>query len=307
MLQGLRSRWLASREAFADAAAKRRSRAGCRRGSTSRATSRCSPPGRPRTRPCRAGASRSAARWGRGAPGPGTSSSRCRRRHHHPPARRRDRRQGVGGVRVRGRAARPRARRPGPAARAAPLLLEEREVGARPLADDRGRARLLGGQRLPRLRRPVARAAVPGRLTWQLARVRERIAESPTARTLVLDVPGWNGHRAGQHIDVRLTAEDGYQAQRSFSIASAPEDPGLEITVERIEDGEVSPYLVEGVMVGDQLELRGPIGGWFAWGARDGGPLLLIGGGSGLVPLMSMLRHRRNAGSDVRVRLLLSA
>jgi ferredoxin-NADP reductase len=124
--------------------------------------------------------------------------------------------------------------------------------------------------------------------------------------TLVLDVPGWPGHRAGQHVDVRLTAEDGYQAQRSYSIASAPEQPELALTVERFDDGEVSPYLVDVVRAGDRFELRGPIGGWFTWDAPQGGPLLLIAGGSGLVPLMAMLRHRQLAGSDAEARLLLS-
>jgi ferredoxin-NADP reductase len=133
------------------------------------------------------------------------------------------------------------------------------------------------------------------------------IAESPTARSLVLDVPGWERHRAGQHIDVRLTAEDGYQAQRSFSIASAPEDDHVAITVEEIEDGEVSPYLTEVVRAGDELELRGPIGGPFTWAVPDGGPLLLVAGGSGLVPLMSMLRHRAAQASTVEARVLISA
>jgi ferredoxin-NADP reductase len=153
----------------------------------------------------------------------------------------------------------------------------------------------------------VARAAVPGRLTWQLARVREKIVETPTARSLVLDVPSWSGHRAGQHIDVRLTAEDGYQAQRSFSIASAPEDGQVTITVEEISDGEVSPYLVQEVIAGDELEVRGPIGGPFTWSVAEGGPLVLLAGGSGLVPLMSMLRHRAAQGSDVEAHALISA
>jgi ferredoxin-NADP reductase len=136
--------------------------------------------------------------------------------------------------------------------------------------------------------------------------VRERIAESPTARTLVLDVPAWGGHRAGQHVDVRLTAEDGYQAQRSFSIASAPESPEVAITVERLDDGEVSPYLVDDVVTGDELEVRGPIGGPFTWSVQDGGPLLLVAGGSGLVPLMSMLRHRAVQASTVETHALIS-
>jgi ferredoxin-NADP reductase len=130
--------------------------------------------------------------------------------------------------------------------------------------------------------------------------------ETASVRSLELDVPGWPGHRAGQHVDVRLTAQDGYQAQRSYSIASAPEAGRLVLTVERLADGEVSPYLVDEVRAGDVIELRGPIGGYFAWDVADGGPLLLIGGGSGVVPLMAMLRHREAAGADVPVRVLLS-
>jgi ferredoxin-NADP reductase len=132
-------------------------------------------------------------------------------------------------------------------------------------------------------------------------------AETSTTRTLVLDVPGWPGHVAGQHVDVRLTAEDGYQAQRSYSIASAPEAGDLELTVERIDDGEVSPYLVDVARAGDELEVRGPVGGHFTWRDDDGGPLLLVGGGSGLVPLMAMLRHRAARASTVTARLLVSA
>jgi len=131
--------------------------------------------------------------------------------------------------------------------------------------------------------------------------------ETDTATTLMLDVPGWPGHRAGQHVDVRLTAEDGYQAQRSYSIGSAPEDERLAITVQRIGDGELSPWLVDAAQPGDVFELRGPIGGWFAWEVGEGGPLYLVAGGSGLVPVMSMLRHRRARESDVPARLLLSA
>jgi ferredoxin-NADP reductase len=142
---------------------------------------------------------------------------------------------------------------------------------------------------------------------WRPAEVREVIRETSTASTLVLDVDGWPGHRAGQHLDLRLTAEDGYQATRSYSISSAPEDDAAAVTVERLDDGEVSPYLVDEARPGDQLEVRGPVGGWFVWTAGDGGPLQLIGGGSGVAPLMSMLRHRRHAGSDVEARLLLSA
>ncbi|MEA2250611.1 MAG: hypothetical protein QOC78_3197 [Solirubrobacteraceae bacterium] len=131
--------------------------------------------------------------------------------------------------------------------------------------------------------------------------------ETAHAKTLVLDVPGWPGHLAGQHVDVRLTAEDGYQAQRSYSIASPPESEQLELTVERIDDGEVSSYLVDDAQPGDQFELRGPIGGYFAWHPTLDGALVLIGGGSGLVPLMAMLRQRRAVGARTDARLLLSA
>jgi ferredoxin-NADP reductase len=137
--------------------------------------------------------------------------------------------------------------------------------------------------------------------------VLEVVAETAHAKTIVLDVPGWPGHVAGQHVDLRLTAEDGYQAQRSYSIGSAPEDARLALTVERFDDGEVSPYLVDILRPGDQFEVRGPIGGHFTWRVRDGGPLLLVAGGSGLVPLMAMLRHRSAAGGGVDARLLLSA
>jgi ferredoxin-NADP reductase len=137
--------------------------------------------------------------------------------------------------------------------------------------------------------------------------VREVVRETASAVTLVLDVEGWPGHRAGQHVDLRLTAEDGYTAQRSYSIASAPEDGRLAVTVERLDDGEVSPYLAGDARPGDVMEVRGPVGGWFSWDASLGGPLLLVAGGSGLVPLMAMLRHRRLAGSDAPCRLLLSA
>jgi ferredoxin-NADP reductase len=137
--------------------------------------------------------------------------------------------------------------------------------------------------------------------------VAELIDETPQVKTIILDAPDWPGHRAGQHVDVRLTAEDGYQAQRSYSIASAPEDQLLAITVEKLDDGEVSPYLAEELRVGDKLELRGPIGGYFVWDAQQGGPLLLVGGGSGVVPLVSMLRHRAAVAPSVPARLLYSA
>jgi ferredoxin-NADP reductase len=153
----------------------------------------------------------------------------------------------------------------------------------------------------------MARAAVLGRLNWQLAQVIELVDETPRVRSILLHAAAWAGHRAGQHVDVRLTAEDGYQAQRSYSIASAPEDEHLVLTVERLEDGEVSPYLADELRPGDELELRGPVGGYFVWEESLGGPLLLIGGGSGVVPLRAMLRHHRAVGSSVPVRLLYSA
>ncbi len=153
----------------------------------------------------------------------------------------------------------------------------------------------------------MARAAIPGRLTWQLGVAAELVSETTRTRSIVLDLPGWRGHRAGQHVDIRLTAPDGYQAQRSYSIASGPEDSRLVVTVERLADGEVSPYLVDELRVGDELELRGPIGGYFVWERSFGGPLLLIAGGSGIVPFRSMLRHWAAGQRDAGVRLLYSA
>jgi ferredoxin-NADP reductase len=153
----------------------------------------------------------------------------------------------------------------------------------------------------------MARAAVRGRLSWTLADVVDLVDETPKVRSIVLDVPGWAGHRAGQHVDVRLTAEDGYQAQRSYSIASAPEDERLALTVEGLPDGEVSSYLVGELRAGDKLELRGPVGGYFVWEADGDGPVLLIAGGSGIVPLMAMLRHRSAAGATVGAKLLYSS
>jgi ferredoxin-NADP reductase len=137
--------------------------------------------------------------------------------------------------------------------------------------------------------------------------VTEVVEETARTRSIALDLPDWPGHRAGQHVDVRLTAEDGYQAQRSYSIGSAPEDGDVLLTVEEIADGEVSPYLVEELRPGDGVELRGPIGGYFVWEAALGGPLLLLGGGSGVVPLRAMVRHRLASESDAPVRLLYSA
>jgi ferredoxin-NADP reductase len=145
------------------------------------------------------------------------------------------------------------------------------------------------------------------RLAWRIGEVVETRPATPRTRSLLLDVPGWEGHRAGQHVDVRLTAPDGYQTQRSYSIASAPEEERVELVVERLDDGEVSPYLADELRAGDRLELRGPIGGWFTWEAEDGGPLFLVGGGSGVAPLMAMIRHRAAVGSDVPCRLLYSS
>ena len=144
------------------------------------------------------------------------------------------------------------------------------------------------------------------RLPWREATIRAIREETPSAKTLVLDVPGWPGHAAGQHVDIRLTAEDGYQAQRSYSIASAPGSGELELTVELIDDGEVSPYLTEDALPGDGFELRGPIGGYFVWEPSRGGLLGLIGGGSGVAPLMAMLRARVAARNAVPVRMLCS-
>jgi ferredoxin-NADP reductase len=154
----------------------------------------------------------------------------------------------------------------------------------------------------------MARTAVLGRLTWRIAQVVEVIAETPRATTIALDVPDWPGHRAGQHVDVRLTAEDGYQAQRSYSIASAPGGgTRIELTVVRVDGGEVSPYLTGDLHPGDRIELRGPVGGYFVWEPAQDGPLLLVAGGSGIAPLMAMLRLHAGTGSDVDARLLMSS
>jgi ferredoxin-NADP reductase len=152
----------------------------------------------------------------------------------------------------------------------------------------------------------MARAAVPGRLNWQVATLATAKVETATAKTLVLDVPDWPGHLAGQHVDVKLTAEDGYSAQRSYSIASAPDGARLELTVQRLADGEVSPYLTEVMEPGDAMELRGPIGYWFVWDPRSTAPVLLVAGGSGVVPLMAMIRAHAAAESKVPLRLIYS-
>jgi ferredoxin-NADP reductase len=145
-------------------------------------------------------------------------------------------------------------------------------------------------------------------LDWQIASVRDIKTETAKVKTFTLALPAWMRHRAGQHYDIRLTAEDGYQAQRSYSIASAPEREGvIDITVERLDDGEVSTYLHDVLVPGDRIEVRGPIGGYFVWEASMREPLLLIAGGSGVVPLMSMLRHRIDAGAKNPTRLLYSS
>jgi ferredoxin-NADP reductase len=143
-------------------------------------------------------------------------------------------------------------------------------------------------------------------LRWLVSSVTKTITEAPDAVSLWLDVPEWPGHRAGQHIDVRLTADDGYSAERSYSIASSPSDDDVELTIVRLDDGEVSPYLT-GLAVGDQFEIRGPIGGYFVWEQTETRPVLLLGGGSGIVPLMSMLRYHAELGSLAPMRLVYSA
>ena len=153
----------------------------------------------------------------------------------------------------------------------------------------------------------MAGTALPGRLSWQLAELVEVVAETPRVKTIVFDVPSWPGHQAGQHVDVRLTAEDGYQAERSYSIASEPDGTRVALTVQRLEDGEVSPYLTDELRPGDKIELRGPIGGYFVWEPSEGGPLMLVAGGSGIVPLMAMIRTRAAAGDDTETRLLYSS
>ncbi|MFL6183736.1 MAG: ferredoxin reductase [Actinomycetes bacterium] len=146
-----------------------------------------------------------------------------------------------------------------------------------------------------------------GRLSWRLAEVIEVRPETARVVTLALEVPDWDGHLPGQHVDVRLTAEDGYRAERAYSIASSPDGGRIELAVERLEDGEVSPYLAGELRPGDQLELRGPVGGYFVWEPGRGGPLLLVAGGSGVAPLMAMVRYRAATGREVPARLLYSS
>src|SRR5205809_1872011 len=175
-------------------------------------------------------------------------------------------------------------------------------------ADVTRQTRLLGESRLPYLWGPMAGAALFGRrMMWRVGTVVALQDETATARTITLKVPDWTGHIAGQHVDVRLTASDGYSAVRSYSIASAPNaEKRVELTVERLPNGEVSPYLTQELAVGDRLELRGPIGGWFVWRTHQTDPIQLIAGGSGIVPLMAMIRSRASAGSPVPFRLLYS-
>jgi ferredoxin-NADP reductase len=145
-------------------------------------------------------------------------------------------------------------------------------------------------------------------LAWQVATVAALKDETPRVKTLTLDVPGWAEHKPGQHVDIRLTAQDGYQAQRSYSIASAPSNHGkLELTIERVEGGEVSPFLHDELIVGDRFEVRGPIGGYFVWDATSPGPLMLVAGGSGIVPLMAIVRHRARVGASAPCTLLYSS
>jgi ferredoxin-NADP reductase len=152
----------------------------------------------------------------------------------------------------------------------------------------------------------MAGAAVLGRLSWQDGTVSAIRKETAAAVSITIDLPNWAGHLPGQHVDVRLTAEDGYSAERSYSIASAPEPGRVELTVQRLPDGEVSPYLTETLQPGYPFELRGPIGGWFVWESASPGPVLLVAGGSGIVPLMSMMRSRADAGSHAPFQLLYS-
>ena len=153
----------------------------------------------------------------------------------------------------------------------------------------------------------MERATLPRRLSWQFGTVVELVEETPRVKSIALDLPDWQGHRPGQHVDVRLTADDGYQTERSYSISSAPGDEQVLLSVERLEDGEVSPYLVDELRPGDTLELRGPVGGYFVWEESLGGPLLLVAGGAGVAPFRSVLRHHRAIGSSVPLRLLYSA
>jgi ferredoxin-NADP reductase len=166
---------------------------------------------------------------------------------------------------------------------------------------------ILGKSRDMKATETAAVTARVQKLEWQLAEVREVLTETPRVKSLLVHVVNWRGHLPGQHVDIRLTSEDGYQAQRSYSIASPPEDELLTLTVEYVENGEVSPYLVRDIRTGDRFELRGPIGGYFVWTAAMGGPLYLIAGGSGVAPLMAMLRHRNRSDDRTPALLLYSS
>src|SRR5262245_69590 len=180
-------------------------------------------------------------------------------------------------------------------------------MGARPDPAGSRRSRVLGTQRIPQLRRSMAGAAVHGRLKWHIATAVALRDETATARTITFEVPTWPGHVAGQRVDIRVTAEDGYSAVRSYSIASAPgAQQRIELSVERLPDGEVSPYLTQDLAIGDRVELRGPIGGWFVWREEQTEPVQLIAGGSGIVPLMAMIRSRAAARRPAPFRLLYS-
>src|SRR5215211_4831468 len=220
----------------------------------------------------------------------------------------------MGRDRARGRAAPAPARRTGAAGRAPPVLLEEREVDRGSAADGPRRAGLLGAERLPHARRPLEGGALLERLTpveqrapgrWQIATVARVKEETPRVKSFCFDLPMWMPHLPGQHYDVRLTDPDGYHAQRSYSVASSPLDEGqIELTIDLFDDGEVSPYFHEVVQEGDQVELRGPFTSYFVW--RCESPVLLVGGGSGVVPLMAMLRHRRRTMPGLEMRLVYS-
>jgi ferredoxin-NADP reductase len=176
------------------------------------------------------------------------------------------------------------------------------------IGPDSGKPSAITCTEIPGKRSGTAGIDAPVALEWQSGEVTELRNETSRTKSILLALPKWKAHRPGQHYDVRLTAPDGYRAERSYSAASEPERVGkLELTVERIDDGEVSPYLHDVLAVGDRLEVRGPIGGYFVWDVALGGPLFLIGGGSGIVPLMAMLRHRAAERSTIPTRLLYSS
>src|SRR2546428_3643552 len=252
---------------------------------------------------------------GSGRPGSSICHGVQRWRLHHERSPQRDgERAGIRRLPVRRQAAGPRARRAGPTGGAPPLFLEECQMGSgSPLHGTRP-ARLLGVARLSHPWRPLEGRALQRRLMeqpvlqWQAGTVTAIRPETLKTKSFTLALPKWMAHRPGQHYDIRLTAPDGYQTQRSYSIASAPRRVGeLELTVERIADGEVSPYLHDVLVLGDRLEVRGPVRGDFGWEVALGGPLLVIAGGSGVVPLMAMLRHRAAQHATMPTRMLYSS